>query len=65
MIESLSDSELIRLGVQTIGDRHRLREKVKAKSTRPEEFVSENTRASTSGNVRSSLAKNWFGGKKD
>lgn len=30
MIEMLSDNELSRLGLQTIGDRHRLREHVKS-----------------------------------
>jgi len=30
MIEMLSDNELSRLGLQTMGDRHRLREQVKS-----------------------------------
>lgn len=46
MIESLSDNEMVRMGIQTIGDRHRLRAAVRAKT----ETASLDTRDTTLSN---------------
>ncbi|KAL3871117.1 hypothetical protein ACJMK2_039136 [Sinanodonta woodiana] len=54
MIMSLSDSELIRLGVDTIGDRHRLRETInqKLKNT-----VNEHNETGTNNNITNSRGR--------
>ncbi|KAK3582130.1 hypothetical protein CHS0354_017241, partial [Potamilus streckersoni] len=55
MIMSLSDSELIRLGVDTIGDRHLLRETINQKLKHT--FASELTETGTSNNITSSRSR--------
>ncbi|KAL3841723.1 hypothetical protein ACJMK2_019829 [Sinanodonta woodiana] len=61
MIMSLSDSELIRLGVDTIGDRHRLREtinqKLKNTANEPNETGTNNNITNSRGRMAQEIAQ--------